>query len=153
MRRPSSKEGEGGSWFSSIQAADFWHSNPWAMRSARLSGRSLQHEPLFSSLVTLCIFYPGLRWVFLAAWAFPPLQRVAPLGGARLLTAAFLLLPALSAGSVLAAQGLVASMARGDLPRPRIESCLLHWRADFHALCHQGSPIWLWSKVLMLAVC
>lgn len=151
----SSKEvGEGGSGFPQSRPQDFWHSNPWAMRlHAYLEG--VFNTSVFSSLVTLCIFILGCAWVFLAAWAFPPLQRGAPLWAVRAShCGGFSCCRALSAGpSSTLRRGLSRSMARGS-SQTQDRPCLLHWRAGFLCTVPPGeAQHGLWSKVLMLAVC
>lgn len=146
MRRPPARRwGKGAPGFPQSRPQIFDTVIPGQRVCTPLSGRSLQHESLFF-LSDFMYFYPGLRWVFLAAWALPPLQRVELLFWAvrGLLTAGLLLLQSPGSERWLSTRGagLSRSMARVIVPDPGIESCLLHWRADSYVLCHQGSPTW-----------
>ena len=53
------------------------------------------------------------------------------------------------AGSVFVAHGPSCSAACGIFPDQGSNPCPLHWQADSHPLCHQGSPI----RILNVSIC
>ena len=50
------------------------------------------------------------------------------------------------ADSVAVAHGPSCSAACGIFPDQGSNPCPLHWQADSQSLCHQGSPLYLFSK-------
>ena len=103
----------------------------------------------------LFVVYFWLCWVFIAALAFSPVgvSRGHFCGFFIAMTslivehrlqgtqASVAGAPGLqSIGSIVVAQGLRCSLARGIFPDRGSNPCLLHWLADSYLLCHQGWP-------------
>ena len=148
MRWPPARTwGEGAPGFPQSRPQTFDTVIPGPCIRMPLSGRSLQHELLFflNDFIYLFLFwaalglpcYMGFSPVAASGASLHGGARASHCGGFSCCRA-----QARALAQYLSRRGLVAPWHVWSSQTPGLNPCLLHWRADSYALCHQGSPTW-----------